>query len=244
VLLSEHLDLATRHVRYLKERACRKGPADIYPTVAAYRGGDLICLSTIGSEDFRTDFLAAVSVSSFGFDADVIAASFETVQSRPWRGDAESGEINPMTMQPWRMGEIQDALANHDAAAKGWATEALGAMVGNRAGDVLMTHMPYGYAGKKQQLYWREGQARMMNAGGLIADLMRKAMLSTSGGALIPETADFGRDDRDLYTARMLQAKIKNAAVMLMVLEGDSPEREAKLSQAGAVMDWRKKRFD
>lgn len=247
MLLNEHLDLATRHVRYLKESACRKGPKDIYPTVAAYRGDGLICLVTLGTVDFRRDFLTAVGVSAFGFDADVIAMSFETVQSLPWRGDEESAGINPMTMQPWLTGEIQDALAHHDAAAKGWASEAVAAMVGNRAGDVLMTHMPFGYAGKDQLLYWREDeQARIdssRDGGGRIPNLLRQAMLQISGSALIPETQDFNRDDRDLYTAKMLQARIKESAVMLMVLDGDSPEREQRLSQAGLAVDWRKKRF-
>lgn len=218
-----------------KEHACRHKPHDSSPTIIGYRASEPIVIVTMHNHD-RDEMLNVLSVIAAGFDADVVAMVHESWQAEsvgPVKG------LNPVTGQPWKAGEMQEAVQHHQAIEKGWITECMSVAVANRAGDVLYDVKPFRFSGK--HLVWIDSDLRlaMITPEGLIAERLRHIMLSPSGDQVIEKWGlrfdpDFDRDSRDAAVAKYLDRTFRCFVILTSL--ADQEGRIKKLRAIGEVI--------
>lgn len=100
-----------------------------------------------------------------GFGADEIVIIADTYMHC---GELASAGTNPVTGQPWAMGDLENLVTHHDGIAKGWVTEALSVLVVPRGEQsrALWT-LPYFREPDGKTLTWGDPQDESAEGGRL-----------------------------------------------------------------------------
>lgn len=241
--LDQVREAAIRNGIRQKEYVCRRRPADIRPVIDVWRGEELIATAVPRIHD-RDLILRTFQMCAVGFDADALAMTFEsytTGMSLPKDLDnptpeevaeAQRRSVNPMTGKEWRQGELSDAAKNHGGIEKGWVWEAVSISCANRAGDVVMTQLPYRYAAG--HVVWENpvNAPPGMDVEGPMPEAMIGAMNAPSMAMVLPYRPDEGtRAERDVWAAEKIMA-VADCRVALFSLAANK-DRVRVLRTAG-----------
>jgi hypothetical protein len=206
----------------------------VSPVLHAYRGEHPVAVVVLNAHE-RDDILMAASGAAGGFDPDVLTVFFEAFRTA-------GSNINPLTGQMWQQDEMQEAVENHDAIARGWVVEVLTVLAVNRALDVAQAEIPFRFITSGESLrvhfdapvYWSSLEQPDSPPEGLFPTVLRAAMSQPPSEVAIPDQS-FGRDARDVATARILQRHI-GCDVGLMSVAHDS-KRIAFLAEHGDLLN-------
>jgi len=138
-----------------------------YPAILVMRRGLLVAQviprPVIGGDPGAT-IQRTAQLCADGYGADEIVIIVDTYMHC---GEQTSSGTNPVTGQPWAMGDLENLVTEHDGIAKGWVTEALSVLVVPRGEQrrTLWT-LPY-FREPDGTLTWGDGQDESAEGGRL-----------------------------------------------------------------------------
>lgn len=224
----EILTLTLEHVKHFKEEwVSDNGPDDIPVDVKAWRGGVPVAGAMLPTGDM--EFLDAARFMIYALDADAVAVSLEILAGNPEREDPN---LNPLTGNEFKLGEIHDLYENHDGVAKGWVLELITVMVITRGETVMRGILSYRYRDGKVE--WLDHRVADEDTGGSIADALLKAMRKPSLSVQAQLPAELDRNRLDIAAMAFLQEHLPEALVGLYSIAGDS-ERQDLIDELGMV---------
>jgi hypothetical protein len=243
-VMEERLRAASEKIRILKTETAKSaqglpGYGDIHPTLELWRGAEPVGFAVAHAIDKETG-LALCRMLASGMDADMILLANDTIRS--------THENNPMTGEPWKAGDMQDLMENHEGLEKGWVKECVSIWAANRAGDHQSANWCYRISGRgtdEVAIEWAELDVLPANSGsGYIIDKLVEAATMTSMGETMARYgvthATFGiseehaRAIQDCQTAEMTMGALQidgRPGVSIALFSEPDTERRAVIME-------------
>jgi hypothetical protein len=228
MLLSEIREILVKQAIQGKERICQKGAKDLRPVIDVYRGGEPVATIRITAAGGGQTLATVYGMAVTGFDADQSAYMMDGYSNGP---NLDPPDINPLTGEELDATGLSTLFLHHDGGAKGWVSECLIIHVANKAGDFLLTRLPYHYAVNGRYLVWDEPWVSPENvvgeAVGPVAESVARAMNDTpSFSQVFPGLAatDVSRAELDVAVVNVIQSVV-DCQVILWAHQGGDRER-------------------
>lgn len=232
--LAEIRDMVVDAATQSKEKACRKGPADLSQTIDVFRGGEPVATIVLKGGSARV--LDVFMQAAVGYDADQMSVLIEGYTDGP---NLPPGR-NPITGEEIDNRTLSDLFLNHDGAGKGWVRECLYVQVYNRAGDMIAARLPYHYVGGRY-LVWDERlnipedilaqhpeiDPDDLVAGGAMDEFMQHLMndvpsFSQKFPGIVTEEA--GRAELDLVVTEAIRRRVRSSIILWAHQGGEREE--------------------